>query len=421
MRRLNRNLLSRLLANNSGSIVPFVAAAVPAVAVLAVGASELALVSSDKAKLQDVADAVAMDAAQELAFSVDNAVVERAKVNAAQHLAALKDRRPEGEIVVTPTIEFNAKGDPEGMHVAIKATRKSFFGNMLPPGGFVTNVETSALRMGKAPLCILGTSKTISDTVYTQGTAKIFAGKCLVHSNHQMKGASTRPIETAAAEAVTSATGNIAPAPLVGAEAIDDPFSKIALWAPVGGCEDAHSFNAATNTLTVKKGLHCSKVMVKKGWTAVLEPGEHYFAKGGLDLNEQTKLIAHDAVLVYDKDSTLDLSATALVSVKGRQTGALAGFVLVATRDNTNGFTVNAGNIVEMLGTVYVPNARLTINGSGDMAKETAWTVVVGREVHVEGTANLFINANYRGSPVPVPKGVGNKSVDKTKNARLKR
>ena len=42
------------------------------------GASELAIVSADKSKLQDVADAVAMDASQELAFSVDQTVVDGA-------------------------------------------------------------------------------------------------------------------------------------------------------------------------------------------------------------------------------------------------------------------------------------------------------------------------------------------------------
>ena len=422
MRRLNdasRGL--RVLARDTaGGIVPFLGAAVPVLAVLLVGASELAMVSADKSKLQDVADAVAMDASQELAFSVDQTVVERAKANAAQQLAMLKGDRPQGDIVVTPTIQFNAKGDPEGMHVAIKATRKSFFGNMLPPGGFVTNVDTTALRMGKAPLCILGTSKTLADTVNTTQSALVAAGKCLVHSNNTMSGGSTLGITSAAAEAVTRASGTIVPSALIGAESIADPFAAIELWTPPAGCVDTH-VTAADGWKEVKPGMHCQKVMAAKGEKVRFLPGEHYFAKGGIDVKDAAQIKGEDVVLIYDKDSIFDVGSAALVDLSGRKIGKLAGFVLVATRDNANGFTVNAGNILNLHGVVYVPGAALTVMGSGKMAEQSDWTVVVAQKVGVTGTAALHINAKYRGSPVPVPKGVGNKAIDKTKNARLKR
>jgi hypothetical protein len=409
-----------LARDTSGGIVPFLGAAVPVLAVLLVGASELALVSADKSKLQDVADAVAMDASQELAFSVDQSVVERAKANAAQQLAKLKGDRPQGTIVVTPTIQFDAKGDPEGMHVAITATRKSFFGNMLPPGGFVTNVETTALRMGKAPLCVLGTSRTLADTVNTTQSALVDAGKCLVHSNNTMNGASAAGITSAAAEAVTRATGKIVPTALVGAEPIADPFATINLWSPPTTCEDVH-LKAADGWTEVKPGLHCKKVLAAKGERVRFLDGEHYFAKGGIDVKEAAQISGKNVVLIYDKDSIFDVGSAALVDLSGRQTGHLAGFVLVATRDNANGFTVNAGNILNLHGVVYVPGAALTVLGTGKMAEKSDWTVVVAQKVGVTGTAALHINAKYRGSPVPVPKGVGNKAVDKTKNARLKR
>ena len=407
----------------AGGIVPFAAAAVPVVAILMVGASEIVMVTADKSKLQDVADAVAMDAAQELAFTVNEGVVERAKVTAAEHLAAMKDKRPQGTIEVVPTIQFNDKGDPEGMHVAITSTRQSFFGNMLPPGGFVTKVETTALRMGKAPMCVLAFGgSTHSNTLVSNNSARLSAGKCLVHSNHEMVGGSTNPIETAAAEAVTRASGNISPTALVGAEPIADPFATMSLWPTLVTCNGVKSESYYDAGVTyLEPGVHCSRIAAGKNATLVLKPGEHYFAKGGLTVRDQAIVKAQDAVLIFDKDSTIDFSGASLIDFSGRKTGQFAGFVMIATRDNANDFKISAGNVVNLHGTVYVPGAELHVIGVGKVAEQSAWTVVVARELQLYGSANLVINANYRGSPVPVPKGVGNKAKDKTKNARLKR
>ena len=296
MRRLKPGPVAAIARDDAGTMIPFVAAAVPVVALLVIGASELAMVSADKAKLQDVADAVAMDASQELAFSVDATVVERAKANAAAQLAALQADRPQGDIVVTPTIQFNAKGDPEGMHVAIKATRQSFFGNMLPPGGFVTKVETTALRMGKAPLCVLafgGTS--YSKTLVSNNTSRLTAGKCLVHSNHEMVGGSSNPIETAAAEAVTKASGNITPSALVGAEPIADPFATMTLWPSSLACL-SETYIYEDGITYVNPGMHCKKITAGKKATLVLRPGEHYFAKVGIEVRDEAIVKADDAV-----------------------------------------------------------------------------------------------------------------------------
>ncbi len=41
------------------------------------------------------------------------------------------------------------------------------------------------------------------------------------------------------------------------------------------------------------------------------------------------------------------------------------------------------------------------------VADQSAWTVIVAKGVQIGGTANLVINHDYAGSPVPVPQGVG--------------
>jgi hypothetical protein len=45
------------------------------------------------------------------------------------------------------------------------------------------------------------------------------------------------------------------------------------------------------------------------------------------------------------------------------------------------------------------------------VADQSAWTVVVAKSLQLTGSPNLVINANYSGSSVPVPGGVGSNYV----------
>jgi hypothetical protein len=77
------------------------------------------------------------------------------------------------------------------------------------------------------------------------------------------------------------------------------------------------------------------------------------------------------------------------------------------TRANTQDFVISADNVESLLGVLYVPNARLIVEGHSDIARDSAWTVIVAKEVQLRGSPSLFINANYDASNVPVPAGVG--------------
>ena len=78
-----------------------------------------------------------------------------------------------------------------------------------------------------------------------------------------------------------------------------------------------------------------------------------------------------------------------------------------ATRDNTQMFSIDADNVEALLGVIYIPEARLVIDGSEDVARDSAWTVIVAKYLELKGSPTLYINANYNTSSVPVPSGVG--------------
>ncbi len=47
------------------------------------------------------------------------------------------------------------------------------------------------------------------------------------------------------------------------------------------------------------------------------------------------------------------------------------------------------------------------IDAKKPVADQSAYTVVVAQQVNLYEGPNLYLNANYEGTSVPVPKGVG--------------
>ena len=60
-----------------------------------------------------------------------------------------------------------------------------------------------------------------------------------------------------------------------------------------------------------------------------------------------------------------------------------------------------------MLGTIYLPAGRLVIDSQRPVADLSAYTVVVAQQINLYEGPNLYLNADYNRSSVPIPKGVG--------------
>lgn len=142
--------------------------------------------------------------------------------------------------------------------------------------------------------------------------------------------------------------------------------------------------------------------------TLNLLPGEHYFVGGSLSFLGHATLTGSDVVLIFRDGASASFGGNATLSLEGRKSGPYAGFVLVTDRSFTGAFTISAKNAKKLLGTVYLPSATLAVSGQGNkVADQSAWTVVVAKQLALSGSANLVINSNYKAATVPVPTGVG--------------
>ena len=225
-------------------------------------------------------------------------------------------------------------------------------------------------------------------------------------------------LTAAAIHAVTTARGLMTPDAGTDAAPVDDPFVNLdlerhgGLGIVCGVQELTRRIRVNSGTHYIPAGNHCGGIEAKGTARIVLEPGDHFFLQGDLVIDEDARLEGQDVVAFFDQASRFQFKAGARVTLDGRKTGPFAGMVLGAMRDNRQDFVVSADHVESLLGVIYVPSARLIVEGSAEVARDSAWTVIVAKEVQLKGEPSLFINANYELSDVPVPEGVGPRAGD---------
>jgi hypothetical protein len=389
----------RFRASSRGGVALLTALATPPLLLVALGAIQLQSVVTDRQKTQDIADAAALWGAQQLTVTPVGAS-DRTIAYANAQLASIKANATVG---VAATVL-----GPSTIKVVINTDRPSFFMNLLPLGGFQTRVESIAEGATLSPLCVITFGTASSDKAEITGSSKLVAPACLIHANERIEVGGAALLQGQTIEAGAGASGPMSPAANVGAPDVDDPFTSVDIQGPLLCLGLLGKLDFDTNA-TLPAGAHCRDVEVKNGVTLTLAPGEHYFAKQ-FELKTNAKLIGDDVAIILGPNGELKWKDGASVVLKGRKSGRLAGFVITTTRDRTNELKLDADPIDELTGTVYAPKATLNIDGDQQAAQASDWTVMAVQALKLSNKPQVQINANYAGSDVPVPGGVGNKT-----------
>ncbi len=391
----------RFWGDARGGITTIAALVVPAVALLACGAIDLAAVNADRSALQDAADSTALAMAKQLGVASNAGITARSQDYAMGQLGQISSQ---DHVTVTTTIAQ----DSSSVTVAIGGSRPSFFGNLLPPGGWSLHAQATASTLGEAPLCVLASGAAAPGDIQVENTSQMSAASCLVQSNGDLTADAGANLTAALAQAAGTASGPITPTPQTGAPPIADPFASMTFNPPLLGLCNPLDLVYDVGVNLLLPGTHCGNLTVRNGATVQLLPGEYYFAKGVLTMQDNSTLTGANVVLVFNDDASFAFKDNATIKLSGRQSGTYAGFVIATTRTNTNTFVISSDAARQLEGAIYVPDATLQVTGAGNTVNDqAAWTVVVAQALQLTGSPNLVINANYAGSTVPVPAGVG--------------
>lgn len=401
-------LAARFRRASEGSIALKFALLGPAILLLGVGAIDLLAVNAADTRLQAVADAGALAGAPSLALATDGS---EARERAAAFIDAQMKDWAEAPAYAA-TYEVVDRAGQRAIRVLLRGHRPSFFASMLPPGGWNFNAEAIASSVGLVPLCVLVTGERGVRLLNVRNSSRMNAPACLVHSNRDIL-VEGGHIDAALVQAVTTAGGMISPAPSTGAAPIEDPFVNLdldrnpSLGVLCTAAELVNRIKVSSGVHRVRAGRHCGGIEAFGDARIVLAPGEHFFLEGSLVVRENARLEGEDVVAFFDSASRFSFADNAMVALDGRKSGPYAGIVLGSTRTNYQDFMISADHVESLLGVLYVPSARLVVDGDADVARDSAWTVIVAKEIQLKGSPSLFINANYNASDVPVPAGVG--------------
>lgn len=402
----------RFVFDRCGTIAIKFALAVPVIALVSAGAIDLLTVRSTHAQLQAIADNAALEGARALTLAADKVLAEE---RAASMVMGSISQWP-GAPTYTATYAVIEAKDGRRIRVTLKGHRPSFFGSLLPPGGWHFSADATASPVGQTPLCAIGTgSRDDLNAISTIGAARLNAPECMVHSNSNILTRNTATIKASAVQTVRGVTGTgISPAAGQDAVPIEDPFASM-VFPSFTDCKAQNPNSGQGNAVVYEDnkthylapGLHCFPIQVKNVTTLILEPGEHLFYKD-FSLIGTARLVGDDVFLFFDHGSDPRFTGPFIsIDLVGRKSGTYAGMVMATIAGNAPDISIPGGKVKRLLGVVYARKGYLRVNGQGVAAEESDWTVVVASEIRLEQDASLKINADYENSDVPVPAGVG--------------
>ncbi|MBV9829477.1 MAG: pilus assembly protein [Alphaproteobacteria bacterium] len=399
-------LIQALCQDRRGNVMILFAIGAPSLLLAGVATVDYCWVRVDQVKMQGIADSAALAGARQFLIDATSSTAQRAQSFAEAQLTQLS--------AWSPAVAVLIDDQKQTVSVTISGNRPAFLKNLLPEDGWSVSVTAVAQSEGLMPLCALATATSLGSftsiltnnaIIDLKNSAQVTAPSCMVQSDQNISVSMTAMMSAGKTQAVGAASGDITPAPQVAAAPISDPFTAVNVDVP-SLCTDT-DLKITTGSLSLAPGVHCGVIVIGGNATVTLQPGIHYFFAAVVTAKGTSTIQGRGVTLVFDATSTLTFSGNASIDLKGATSGALAGFVILASRDNITTFSISTTAAHVLEGVVYIPNALLDVQGFRPVAESSAWTVIVAKAIAVHGTANLTLNASYSASPVPVPMGVG--------------
>jgi hypothetical protein len=332
------------------------------------------------------------------------------------------------------------------------------FGTFVGMGSMPVSARARASVVGRMRLCMLALDPAAPGAFNLERNAQVTAYDCALYSNStNSAGMVGRDGALARAQTICSAGGfrddraNFTPNPQTSCPVIQDPLRNRPA-PPVESCVNlpevlrladaltgkSKGNNAVSETVTLDPGTYCGGLHITKDAVVTLRPGIYVMKDGPLIVDKKATMTGRDvgfyftgnnSGLLFDKKTTIELSAPTTGVMAGLlmaedpsvtlpldpvlAVDLLLGDVITPTPPPLGAtkpmriYRIISDNARTMLGTIYLPAGRLVIDSKRPVADLSAYTVVVAQQINLYEGPNLYLNADYNRSSVPIPKGVG--------------
>jgi Flp pilus assembly protein TadG len=387
--------------------------ATPVLAVAAAATIEYASLTQQRMRVQKAADTAALAAGKELNLA-NTTASNVASVAQATALASLAGGGPATN-VAPATVTSELLNNHRSVRVTVAQDVTSMMGKVLSLPLSRLSATATATLSGSSRLCVLALDPLSPATVQMDKTSVLTAPQCSVYSNaFDPAGLIVKDSARITSERVCTVGGylgkstSFSTTPITGCPSRTDPLSE--RTPPFAGSCDYNNLVIKGGTRTLSPGVYCGGLKVTSGAQVSLSQGEYVIDGAPLVVDGGSSFKGDyvgfyfrgaSATLNFAKDSTIDLSAPKI--------GPLAGILFFEDRSAPllRDFAISSDNARRLLGTIYLSRGALRVDASKAVSDLSAYTVIVSRQLRIKDGPNLYLNAMYTNTDVPVPDGVG--------------
>ena len=207
---------------------------------------------------------------------------------------------------------------------------------------------------------------------------------------------------------VQGAAKNFTTQPTTDCRQVEDPLAARGIPAPAP-CNFTNK--VVSNFITIlSPGVYCGGIDIKDNANVLFKEGTYVIKDGELKSSLRGISAGKGVTFVFvGEGSRFAFDNTTRISFSAPETGPYAGILFYQdpATVNTTTFEISSEKAGKLLGTIYLPNGIFKVHASNPIGKESAYTVIVARKLDIGKEAELFINADYASTSVPVPEGVG--------------
>ena len=289
---------------------------------------------------------------------------------------------PAGDVVVGRWNRFDriftpTTVDPDSVHVRGRRTSSSLGGSLLLNFGPVFGYESSEISRsaiahynadGGAAVLILDPTERAA--FFVRGTASMYVPFDGIQVNStdsqafKMNGQPDNPRVRARRIGVTGnyqiPANSTTPEPTPGVDPIPDPLAGLPMPDPAGMTD----YGAILGPGDYLPGYYPGGVDFNNG-TAELSPGVYYFDAHGIDVHADARLNGEGVMLFIGETGRIVISGNNPgFTVSGPTSGIYEGVAVFQHRSSAEPCDISGGGNFEVLGTMYLPAAHLSMDGN---------------------------------------------------------
>jgi hypothetical protein len=405
----------RLVSEAGGNVaIVFGLALVPLIGLLAL-AIDFGVWSRQRTVLQGAADSGSLAGLRELI----NAVTEGDRTGADARATALAlNYIKSNRSVATVTVSTVSANEPLTVTVNANERASTYFSHVLFPKVLVIGVVSEAVAVAEPDACIIALDPQTEVGVDFNLSREVVAHDCSIWSNSQGSKSISGNGSGLAKAATTCAVGgakvgggfHFEPNVKQGCLPARDPLAN---WNPPdygGACTktnlklqkaDKSEKSEKPDTYTLDPGVYCGGIAIRGGAVVNLKSGVYIIKDGPLSVTGGGVLKGSGvSLLLSGSGAEFDFGGASVIELSAITSGAMAGMVLAARRDQPPGTTIIKGSSSFSLeGHVYLPTQNVVFTGGPQGTLPASYTTMVGRTITFNGSSVTEFRKNTSGGP----------------------